>query len=143
MIIPDVNLLLYAADSLSPFHAEARKWWQRTLQGTTSVGLCAPVIFGYVRLITHPKIFSQHVSVEHAFGHIENWMSFPTAQWLIPDDSHADRVKSLLINTGTGGNLVTDAQIAAYGQQYNGTICSADLDFSRFRVKWLNPLSPQ
>jgi hypothetical protein len=142
MIIPDVNLLLYAANRHSPFHIEARRWWQRALQGTTQVGLCAPVIFAYVRLTTHPKIFVQPVSVEQAFRHVENWLSFPTTQWLVPDDSHSARVKSLLIKTGTGGNLVTDAQIAAYGQQYNGTICSADLDFSRFRVKWLNPLSP-
>ena len=47
----------------------------------------------------------------------------------------------LLLETGTGGNLVTDAQIAAYAQQYNATICSADSDFRRFDVKWLNPLA--
>jgi predicted nucleic acid-binding protein len=83
------------------------------------------------------------LSVEQAFAHVENWMESPVAQWLEPDFSHLDRVKSLLREVGTGGNLVTDAQIAAYGQQYNATICSADSDFRRFRVKWLNPLAPR
>jgi uncharacterized protein len=143
MIIPDVNLLLYATDRQSPFHHEARKWWQATLQGNAQVGFCAPVVFAFVRLATHPKIFIHPLAIDQAFAYVENWMGFPTAQWLVPDDSHPARVKSLLLKAGIGGNLVTDAQIAAYGQQYNGTICSADLDFSRFRVKWLNPLSPK
>jgi len=141
MVIPDVNLLLYAADSQSRFHAGARNWWHRTLRGSVSVGLCAPVIFGYVRLITSPRVVSQPISVEQAFSHVDNWLSFPSAQWLVPDDTHVGRVKSFLIQAGTGGNLVTDAQIAAFGEQYRGTICSADLDFRRFRVKWLNPLA--
>jgi hypothetical protein len=141
MIIPDVNLLLYASDHQSPFHNEARKWWQATLHGNTQIGFCAPVIFAFVRLATHPKIFLRPLSVEQAFAHVENWIQFPTAQWLVPDDSHLARVKALLLKAGTGGDLVTDAQVAAYSQQYNGTVYSADLDFSRFRVKWLNPLS--
>jgi len=143
MIIPDTNLLLYAANRQSPFYHDARKWWLSSLEGSYPVGLCEPVAFAYVRLITNPKLFINHLSVEKAFEDLENWLSFPTAQWLVPDDSHLERVKSLLIKTETAGNLVTDAQIAAYGQQYNGTIYSTDLDFSRFQVKWFNPLSPQ
>jgi toxin-antitoxin system PIN domain toxin len=142
MIIPDVNLLLYGANRQSPFHSASRTWWQGALQGTSQIGLCEPVIFGYVRVSTHPKIFAHPLSPEEAFSHVENWMGFSTVQWLIPDDSHLARVKALLLKASAGGDLVTDAQIAAYGQQYNGTICSADLDFSRFRVKWLNPLAP-
>jgi toxin-antitoxin system PIN domain toxin len=140
MIIPDVNLLLYATDDLSPFHASARRWWQHSLQGTTSVGLCETVIFSYVRLTANPRIFSSPLSVGQAFSRVENWASFPSVQWLVPDDSHVARVKALLLKSGAGGNLVADAQIAALAQQYNGTVYSADLDFGRFDVKWSNPL---
>jgi toxin-antitoxin system PIN domain toxin len=141
MLIPDINLLLHAAFRQSPSHHESRTWWQGTLRGSQPVGLCAPVIFGYIRLSTKPKIFDQALSVEQAFADVENWLQFPMTQWLEPDQSHLDRVKSLLLEVGTGGNLVQDAQIAAYAQQYNATICSADADFRRFRVKSLNPLA--
>jgi predicted nucleic acid-binding protein len=50
-------------------------------------------------------------------------------------------VKAFPLDASTGANLVTNAQIASYGQQYNATICSADRDFRRFDVKWLNPLA--
>ena len=141
MLIPDVNLLLQAMFRESATHRESRTWWQEALLGSQPVGLCAPVIFGYIRLSTKPQIFGQALTVQQAFADVENWMEFPVAEWLEPDHLHLERVKAFLVEAGTGGNLVTDAQIAAYAQQYNATICSADSDFRRFAVKWLNPLS--
>jgi toxin-antitoxin system PIN domain toxin len=141
MIIPDVNLLLYAADRRCLLYDKSREWWQSALRGPEQVGLCAPVVFGFVRLATNPKICGSPLTINQAFAQVDNWMEFPVALWLEPDTSHLDRVKTLLLKLGTGGNLVTDAQIAAYGQQYHATICSADLHFSRFDVKWLNPLA--
>lgn len=143
MLIPDVNLLVHASIRQSASYRESRTWWQGILQGSQPVGLCAPVVFGYIRLSTNPRIFAGALSIEQAFADLENWLESPTTQWLEPDSLHLGRVKALLMEVGTGGNLVTDAQIAAYGQQYNATICSADSDFRRFRVKWLNPLSPR
>jgi uncharacterized protein len=141
MLIPDVNLLLNATFRQNALHRESRAWWQGTLLGSQPVGLCAPIVFGYIRLSTNPKIFDQALSVQQAFADVENWLESPVAQWLEPDSSHLGRVKEFLLEVGTGGNLVTEAQIAAFGQQYHATICSADSDFRRFRVKWLNPLA--
>jgi uncharacterized protein len=141
MLIPDLNLLLNATNRHSLSYHESRTWWQGALLGSQPIGLCAPVTFGYIRLITNSKIFDQSLSVQEAFADVENWLDSPNTQWLEPDHSHLARVKELLLEAGTGGNLVTDAQIAAYAQQYNGTVCSADVDFRRFRVKWHNPLS--
>jgi toxin-antitoxin system PIN domain toxin len=143
MLIPDVNILLNAAFRQSASHPECRAWWQGALQGSQPVGLCAPAIFGYVRLSTKSSIFSEALSVQRAFADVENWMEFPVVQWLEPDSTHLERVKGFLSEAGTGGNLVTDAQIAAYAQQYNATVCTADSDFRRFDVKYLNPLAPR
>ncbi len=57
MIVPDINLLLYAYDSDSPFHSKAAAWWQRCLSGTESVGLAQVVIFGFVRIGTSGRVF--------------------------------------------------------------------------------------
>ena len=48
MIIPDVNLLLYAYDAASPFHGRATSWWQACLRGTEPVGLAHVVMFGFI-----------------------------------------------------------------------------------------------
>jgi toxin-antitoxin system PIN domain toxin len=141
VILPDANLLLYATDRESPFHKRASRWWLSALRGDEPIGLCPPTIFAYVRLATHPKVFLQPLSVEKAFAYIENWRQFPAVQWLDSDDAHLHRVKSLLLEAGAAGDLVTDAQIAAFAIQYGATVWSADLDFGRFsKVRWRNPL---
>ena len=52
MMLPDVNLLVYAVDETSPFHAPARRWWDDTLSSTAEVGRCCPSILGFIRLTT-------------------------------------------------------------------------------------------
>ncbi len=59
MIIPDVNLLIYAYDSSSLHHHAAREWWQDCMTRKEEVGLATVVVFGFVRISTHPRIF-QH-----------------------------------------------------------------------------------
>jgi hypothetical protein len=55
-VIPDINLLPYAHDSSSPFHAKAAAWWQSCLSGTESIGLLHVVTFGFVRIPTFPHV---------------------------------------------------------------------------------------
>ena len=57
MIIPDINLLLYAYDASSPFHTKAAAWWQGCLSGTEPVGLLPVVLFGFVRIGTNVRAF--------------------------------------------------------------------------------------
>jgi len=57
-----------------------------------------------------------------------------------PDLRHASRVRDLLVATGTGGNLVTDAHLGAMALQYDATVVSYDNDFGRFPgVRWERP----
>jgi hypothetical protein len=141
VILPDTNLLLYATDAASPFHKKARSWWEGCLTARTTVGFARPAIFAFIRLSTHPAVFERPLAVEEAFAHLENWEAFAVVEWLEPDADHAKRVKRLLMEAGTGGNLVSDAQLAAYALQYDATVFSADLDFARFSgVKWKNPV---
>ncbi len=44
MIIPDVNLLVFAYDSSSPHHAAAARWWQQCMTGNDSDFLRFPGI---------------------------------------------------------------------------------------------------
>lgn len=66
MIIADANLLLYAYDKESPFHKESARWWSKLLSGHEPVGLCSVVVFSFLRLTTHPKVFIHPVTVQEA-----------------------------------------------------------------------------
>jgi hypothetical protein len=66
MILVDVNLWLYAINSDAPQPQRARQWWEQVLSGTETVGLPWVVALAFIRISTHPKIFSQALSVESA-----------------------------------------------------------------------------
>lgn len=133
MIEPDSNLLLYAYDLESPFCERARQWWTECLNGTTPVGLTHPVIFGFLRISTMGRVFRRPLSLEQASDEVAAWFSRRVVVTLLPDRGHRETVISLLRSSGSaGGNLVTDAQIAALALAHKGTVHTADQDFRRF-----------
>jgi uncharacterized protein len=142
MIVPDVNLLLYAYDSDSPFHAKASVWWQRSLSGSEPIGIPQPIIFAFLRLSTSGRIFQNPMSASEAAGHIRSWLKQPQVQVLEPGAKHIEQTLQLLEHIGTAGNLVTDAQIAALAIEYEAVLHTTDTDFMRFpNLRWRNPLT--
>lgn len=142
MIVPDVNLLLYAYDANSRFHAAAAAWWRSCLAGNEPVGLPLVVAFGFVRVGTSARVFEQPMTPGEAAGHVRGWLAQPVVEVLEPRADHLERVLSLLESLGTGGNLVTDAQIAALVLDSDAVLHTTDTDFLRFTaLRWLNPLT--
>lgn len=142
MILPDVNLLMYAYDSSAPNHEAAAEWWTVCMTGSEEVGLATVVIFGFVRLITNPKIFQNPLTVEEATSRVESWMVSPQVRVIDPSPHHVVDVLGLLVERGTAGNLTTDAQIAALARQEKAVIHSNDTDFLSFPgIRWHNPLT--
>lgn len=141
MIVPDVNLLLYAHFTPYAEHLRARAWWEGLVNGTREVGLAAPVLFGFVRLATSRRVFVEPMSVDGAVARAESWLAWPHVHLLAPGPRHAAIALGLLREAGTAGALTTDAQIAAHAVELRGEVHSNDADFGRFQgVRWVNPL---
>ena len=142
MIIPDINLLLYAYDSSSPFNTKAAAWWRECLSGKETIGMPQVVIFGFIRIGTHPRVFQNPLTPSETAEIVESWLAQPAVQILEGGQDHLNRVLSLLEAIGTAGNLVTDAQIAAFAIEYGAVLHTADTDFLRFPgLRWKNPLT--
>ena len=142
MIIPDINLLLYAHDSSSTFHAKAAGWWQSCLSGTEPVGLLHVVAFGFVRIATNARAFLNPMTPAEAVGHVHSWLEQPPVQVLDPGPDHIRHVLKLLETLGTAGNLVSDAQMAALAMDHDAVLHTADTDFVRFQgLRWFNPIT--
>jgi toxin-antitoxin system PIN domain toxin len=141
MIIPDVNLLVYAYDSTSPWNERASKWWVSCLSGSETVGISWVVALGFVRLWTSPKVFANPMPVDLAAGHVESWLNRRVVRIIHPGARHAEILFGYLRAVGRAGNLTTDAHIAALATEYRATIHTSDTDFLRFPgVQWKNPL---
>lgn len=141
MIIPDANLLIYAYDKSSPFHTTARKWWERCMNDLEPVGLLPVVLFAFIRIGTSSKVFQNPMSISEAASHVRAWMEFPQTEVTSTTPADIDLSLGWLEAAGTGGNLTTDALIAAVAKRCRATVHTADTDFARFRgVRWMNPI---
>ena len=142
MIIPDINLLLYAYFSVFPFHEAARNWWEGIGERGEQVGLAPPVLFGFVRIATNRRVFVQPMDLQQATGIVEGWLVLPSMQVLRPGPRHVKTAFDLLRVAGTSRDLTTDAQIAAYALETQGVVHTTDGDFSRFpAVAQIDPLA--
>lgn len=141
MIIPDVNLLIYTYDSTSPWHKRAANWWASCLSGSTPVGISWVVALGFVRLWTNSRVFANPMPVDEAASHVESWLARRIVRIVNPGPRHAELLFGFLRAEGKGGNLTTDAHLAALAVEFRGVVYTADTDFLRFAgVQWLNPL---
>jgi toxin-antitoxin system PIN domain toxin len=142
VIIPDVNMILYAEIDAYPQHEVARGWWEDLLSGETRVALPAISIFGFLRIATSRRIFQEPLAMGDALGRVETWLGRSNVTFLGPGPRHLETAFGLLRALGTGGNLTTDVQLAAYAIENQAELCSNDLDFGRFAgLRWKNPLA--
>jgi hypothetical protein len=141
MKLPDVNLLLYAVNSAEPMNAPAKRWLEISLSDEEPFAFDWTVLLAFLRISTRPGIFPHPLQVKQAFELIESWLNQPCVRVVTPTARHAAVLRDLLIPFGTGGNLTSDAHLAALAIDHGATLYSADSDFSRFPgLIWVNPL---
>ena len=141
MIIPDTNLLLYAHHAGDALHHQARAWWEELANGTERVGLPWVVSTGFVRISTNPRILEQPLPTQQALEYVTEWLTRPHITPINPGSNHVPLFSQLLSQIGAGGNLVTDAHIAALAIEYQAVVHSHDQDFARFPgLRWRDPL---
>ncbi len=141
MIVPDINLLIYAYNDGSPFHDPAKGWWEGLVNGNERVGIPWVVSTGFVRLMTHPRVLDRPSAPSEAVEYVTQWFRFPHIGPINPSSEHIVHFRRNLVAAGVGGNLVADAHIAAIAMEYQAEVHSNDTDFSRFPgLLWRNPL---
>jgi toxin-antitoxin system PIN domain toxin len=142
VLIPDVNLLIYAYKSDAPEHHTARSWWETALAGNEPVGLSWMVILGFIRIITSRNVVVNPIAPTKAIGHVRSWLDQPPAQIVQPGPRHLDLLESLATSAGVAGRLTTDLHLAALAIEHQAALHSNDSDFLRFPgLRWVNPLA--
>jgi toxin-antitoxin system PIN domain toxin len=141
MIVPDANLLVYAYDETAAAHRVARAWWEDALSGAEPVGIPWIVVLAFVRLMTHPTLSQNPMTIEQTRTAVQDWLALDHVRLLSPSTTTVTLFFELLDQAGTGGNLSTDAMIGALASEYGSCVYSNDRDFGRFpHVVWRNPL---
>ena len=143
-MLVDANILLYAVDEESQFHAAARSWIETALNGSRRVGLPWMSTSAFLRIATHPRAMRNPLSAADAWRIVDEWLAAPAAWVPAPGPGYHDIFRRLTVDLDLRGNLVSDAALAALCLEHGSAIVSADSDFARFpELTWMNPLTPR
>lgn len=140
-MLVDANILLYAANSSSRFHAPAEKWLVEALNGNRRVGLPWQSLWAFLRISTNSRVLDAPLTALQAWEHIDDWLAAPAAWIPEPGRGHGSILRDLVVTKDLRGGLVSDAALAALCIEHGLTIVSADSDFARFpEIERLNPI---
>ena len=140
MILPDVNVLIYAFRKDVTQHAVCRRWLTDVVEGDARFGLSPVALSAVVRVTTNPRSFKMPSSVDEAFAFCDDLLGQPHCQVVEPGERHWDIFKRLCVETDTRGARVTDAWLAALAIEWGCEWITFDRDFARFPgLSWRVP----
>lgn len=140
MLIPDVNVLVAAHRADAPQHPIARDWLTGAVAGRQALGVTDAVLAGFVRVVTHPRIFTTPTPLEVALAQVGALCAAPGVLRVQPGPRHWEVFAELCLAGAARGNLVADAAHAAVAIEAGATWVSFDRDFARFPgLRWTTP----
>jgi len=140
MILPDVNILVHAFRPDSPDHGLCRGWLGGVVNGEARYGIAPQVLSGFVRIVTHPKIFAMPSSLEEVFHFCGLLSRQPNCLLIQPGERHWEIFRRLCLEADARGNLVPDAWFAALAIEAGCEWITLDRDYARFPgLRWRLP----
>jgi toxin-antitoxin system PIN domain toxin len=142
MILPDVNVLIYAFRKDVPQHAVCHRWLADVVAGDARFGVSRLVLSGVIRITTNPRIFRMPSTIEEAFGFCDYLVDQPHCHVIEPGERHWDIFQRLCIETNTRGARVSDAWFAALAIESGCEWKTMDRDYARFPgLSWSVPIN--
>jgi uncharacterized protein len=141
LILPDVNVLIYAFRTDSEDHERYKDWLESVVNGPTAYGIAPQVLSGVVRICTHPRIFRRPSSRADAFTFCRTLLEQSNATVTVPGARHWSIFEDLCGKAKATGNLVQDAWFAALAIESGCEWITTDGDYARFPgLSWREPL---
>jgi toxin-antitoxin system PIN domain toxin len=141
VILPDVNVLVYAHREDTPNHAAYRAWLESVINSDEAYGMADLVLSGFLRVVTHPRVFAHPSELDHALDFVAEVRSQPNCVLVQPGPRHWAIFVRLCRSANAKGNLVPDAYLAALAIESGSEWITTDRDYSRFpQLSWRHPL---
>ena len=140
MLLVDVNILVFAYREDAPDHGRFRRWLEGLLSSDSSFGISELVLSGFLRVVTHPRVFDPPSPLGHALEFTEVLRLQPNCVPVTPGPRHWEIFTRLCRESEARGNLVPDAYLAALAIESGCEWITTDRDFSRFPgLRWRAP----
>ena len=140
MVLPDVNVLVAAYRDDAPDHAVCRAWLEATVAADEAFALSNLVASGFIRVVTHPRVFAVPSPLDGALDFVSALREQPHAVEVGPGARHWQIFTRLCEEAGARGNLMPDAYLAAIAIESGCEWVTLDRDFARFAgLRWTPP----
>jgi uncharacterized protein len=141
VILIDVNILVYAHRADVENHERYHDWLTNTINNDAAYGVSDLVLSGFLRIVTHPRIFHDTTPLKVALGFIEEIRERPNCVLISPGGRHWEIFINLCKSSGARGNLIPDAYLAALAIESGTEWITSDRDYARFTgLRWRHPL---
>lgn len=137
MLMPDVNILIYAHRKEDPDHEFYRKWVEDLANGPEPFAISPLVASAFVRIVTHPSFRPFPTPLEQAMAAIDSLITLPSCVMPGPGEKHWMLFRQLCRDSAAYGKIVADAQHAAVALENGCTWVTRDGDFDKFRKSGL------
>jgi uncharacterized protein len=125
-----------------PMHAAYREWLEGAVDADEAFGVSELVLSGFLRVVTHPRVFSPPEPIESALAFVNVLREAPNAVPVAPGNRHWQIFERLCREAGVRGNLVPDAYLAALALESGCEWVTTDRDYARFPgLRWRHPLA--
>ena len=142
MLLPDVNVLVYAHRQDGPEYPLYRTWLEDLVRADAAFGMADIVLSGFLRIVTNPRVFARPTPVNLAVSFAEELRGLPNCVPVTPGPRHWSIFSRLCLEAGAKGNLVADAYLAALAIESGSEWITSDRGFSRFPgLRWRHPLA--
>ena len=128
----DLNILVLASNSDAEEHAAAHSFLKQCAARPELLCVAWPTVMGYLRIATHPSIFSRPLTPREALANIRSLLTLPQVRALGEEEGFLE-IYETVGGSSFRGNLVPDAHLAAILFQHGvTTLYTRDADFRRF-----------
>jgi uncharacterized protein len=136
----DTNVLVYSEIVSSTHHRTARLLLTELAEGPVPWAIPWPCLYEFLRVVTHPRVFSPPVPLAIALHDLDQILASPTLVLLSETERHAEVMTTVVRESGVTGNLIHDAHIATLCIEHGvSELLTGDRDFSRLPVRVTNP----
>ena len=141
MILPDVNVLIYAFRTDSEDHQRYKEWLESVVNGPAAYGIAPQVLASVVRITTHTRIYRRPSSRADVLEFCRLLLEQPNATVTTPRERHWAIFEDLCVKAKATGNLAQDAWFAALAIESGCEWITTDRDYARFPgLSWREPL---
>ncbi|MCH7742446.1 MAG: type II toxin-antitoxin system VapC family toxin [Proteobacteria bacterium] len=141
MILPDVNVLVYAFRKDAENHQAYLQWLEDIVNSSSQYGLSDLALSGMLRIVTHPRVFNKPSSLDDSLEFIRQLRNQTNCLSIMPGNRHWEIFEELVQSVSASGNLIPDAWFAALAIEHGCEWITTDHDFSRFDgLNWRHPL---